>query len=292
LFWHFGHFLTESAARLWAYDQVKDRIRGVLFLPKRVSGGDYLLDWQKEFLVVAGVDQPVEVVTQPTEIEHLILPGQGFGLGEISTATLPFREFVRQRFAQSITPDGPERLYISRSAFGPNRGGVLGEDIIEQYMTAEGYEVFHPQTASIAEQIARYKATKNIVALDGSALHLVGYAARPGQNIAMIMRRNATTPITIILQLQGFRGAPPVTINAIEQDWVPAGAVSADRQSFCQLNFSELHTALRAANFITGTTPWAGPTQRFIRRRIARLSQRKGIELTPLKPSPRVLTVK
>ncbi|MGB0506854.1 MAG: glycosyltransferase family 61 protein [Pikeienuella sp.] len=292
LFWHFGHFLTESAARLWAIEQLRERIDGILFLPKRVTGGDYLLDWQKEFFTAAGVDKPIEIITEPTQVEKLLIPGQGFGLGEISSGTSAFQKFTCNRFAQGIAPDGPEKLYITRSAFGPNRGGVIGEDIIETYMADEGYEILHPQKASLANQIARYKAAKYIVALDGSALHLAGYVARPDQNIAMIMRRNATTPATIILQLQGFRGKPPLVINTIEQDWVPAGSTTADRQSFCQLDFQQLHRELLEAQFITDETPWVGPTSRFIRRRIARLSRRKGVELVPLKPSPRVLIQK
>lgn len=289
LYWHFGHFLTESAARLWAYDQVKAQIDGILFLPKRINGGDYLLEWQKDFLQSAGCDAGAEVITSLTSVDHLIVPGQGFGLGEISAGTPAFQDFAKNRFAQNISPDGPQKLYISRSAFGVNRGGVIGEDMLEQYLADEGYEVFHPQNASLADQIARYKAADKIIALDGSALHLAGYVVQPTQQVAMVMRRNANTPLTIALQFQGFRGRPPAIINAIEQDWVPKGAETADRQSFCQLDFARLETDLHAAGFVSGTANWSGPGPRVIRRRIARLSRRKGVDLTPLRPSPRLL---
>ncbi|MGB0926766.1 MAG: glycosyltransferase family 61 protein [Pikeienuella sp.] len=286
LYWHFGHFLTESITRLWAYDAVRQNLDGVIFTPKRYGAGAEILPWQAEFLEMAGIGLPTRVLTRATAVERLIIPAQGFGTGKMIGGTGAFRHFVQTRFAKDIPANGPERLYLSRSKFGPRKGGLLGEVGIESHLAAEGYEIFHPQNHTLQKQIAMLKAAKRIIGADGSAFHLAGLVARRDVRAAMVMRRNAITPMHLIGQFEALRGAKLHAINAIRQDWTPNGA-PPDRLSYAELDFAVLSRALRRLGLID-REGWAEPTPESVTRRIRQLSRRRGVSLMPVRPEPRI----
>lgn len=178
---HFGHFLVESTSRLWALDKLDQPVDGILFIPKRPRAGEQTRSFQLDFISMMAPDLPVRVTGDPMKVEELVVPGQGFGLGLITAGTESFRTAVHNRFGRDIAPDGPEKIYLSRSALGLGKGGMLGEEHLEELLKSEGYEIFHPQQHSLETQIARYKAAKKIVAADGSAVHLfaMGWPAGP-----------------------------------------------------------------------------------------------------------------
>lgn len=285
LYRHFGHFLTESAARLWAFGQTGEDVRGVIFTPKRFAAGDTLLKWQTDYLAMAGVAAAVHVATTPTKVERLLVAAQGFGTGDLSAGTDAYKAFFRDRFAADIAPDGPERLYLSRSRFGPRKGGVLGEDVIEAALAAEGYEIFHPQDHPLDVQIAHMKAARRIVGPDGSAFHLAGLVARPDVRAAAIMRRNTAATVHLQRQFKGLRGARLLAMNAIRRDWTPGGA-PPDRLSFAELDFAVLSRALRRGGLID-REGWKDPAPDAVAKRIRQLSRRRGVKLEPAAPPPR-----
>jgi hypothetical protein len=228
------------------------QLDGILFLHKRNAE---VTEFHRTFLRMLGCDLPIHVVQGATRVEKLHVPGQGFGLGRISMGTTRFRDFFRSDFARDIAPDGPERLYVSRSALGPKRGGVLGEHLLEEALVAEGYEVFHPQHHPLALQIARYRAARRIVALDGSALHLAAFACSPDQRIAMIRRRTSSMSNAIALHIKAFSGVAPDVIDTIHADWVLRDRARADRFSMGELDMPALQAALRQAGYIAAEGP-------------------------------------
>lgn len=276
LYWHFGHFLTESATRLWAQAA---GARGVIFTPKRHGAGMKLLDWQRDFLRLSESPGAGMMISRPMRVERLIVPGQGFGLGRMAKGTASFRAHIREHFAAAIAPEGGSRLYLSRSRFGPRKGGLLGEDALEAALAAEGYEILHPETAPLETQIARLKAAEMIVAPDGSALHLAGLAARPETRVAIVLRRRAVATASLPIQLSQVIGAKPVVVDAIAREWTDAGA--GDRLSYAELDFTALRERLGEAGFVTGADDWSGPDAQAVARRVRQLGRRRGRPLTP-----------
>ena len=251
---HFGHFLVESTPRLWALDAVEGPVDGLIFTVKRETIEDQgelkLQPFQRLFFDLLGIDVPIRILSQPTRVERLEVPGQGFGLGPIAAGTEAFRAFFATRFAREIAPQGAEKLYVSRSALGATRGGVLGEDRIEAVLADAGYEIFHPQKHSLESQIAHYKAARQVVALDGSALHMVAMVGRRDQQVAMIRRRVSDVSDSIVTHLTAFTGQAPLVIDVIEQDWVRSDRKRADRHSVGQLDLPALGRALVAGGFL------------------------------------------
>ena len=239
---HFGHFLAESTARLWALDHlaglVDGPLDGVLFMPKRPRNGEKITGYQADFFRLMGVDVPIRVATGPMRVEQLVVPGQGFGLGEISAGTDKVRAQYADRFARDVAPDGPERLYVSRSALGFAKGSILGETRMEERLAEEGYEIFHPQAHSMETQVARYRAARQVVATDGSALHLLAMARPAGQRLAIVARRQSSAVELLIRHVSSFTGADPLLVDALRRSWFPDGRKANKRHALGELDLA------------------------------------------------------
>lgn len=253
---HFGHFLAESTARLWALDAVDGPVDGLLFVPKRPRNEDRLKGFHKPFFDLMGVDVPIRVVTAPTEVEDLIVPGQGFGLGEISAGTQKVRAQYASRFAADVAPEGPEKLYVSRSALGLSRGSILGEPYLEDRLRQEGYEVFHPQEHPLEVQVARYRAARQVVATDGSALHLLAMAMPEDQRVAIVARRRSSAVDLLARHVDGFTGTTPLVITALHRSWFPEGRRKVKRLALGELSLPDVGRRLAEAGFVSDGSDW------------------------------------
>lgn len=252
---HFGHFLLESTPRLWALDELSDEIDSVLYIPFRRGGARKARDRYKPFLDIITGGKPLAIVGKPTRVDELIVPDQGFGHGERIVGSPRYRAFFRNQIEAAVAPDGPERLYISRSKLMDKHGSVFGETRIEELMQANGYTIFHPQLHSPAEQLAHYRAAREIVCLDGSALHMAAYVLRPGTRIGMILRRRANLLDGLVRQLQVFADAEVHSLDALRNSWVDQDINRIDYRSIGELDLPRLQSMLQEAGFVDGSTP-------------------------------------
>jgi len=254
LWMHFGHFLVESTSRLWALDRLEQKIDGILFIPKRARNGGEVAGYQRDFVDLLGCDKPVVSLDAPARVERLIVAGQGFGLGNLITGTAPFRESMARRFATDITPEGAEKLYISRSKLPAGRGNLIGEEALEAALIAQGYTIFHPEKHGLREQIAAYKAAKQIIAAEGSALHLLAMVAQPTQEVAIVVRRPSSATRGLEQHLQSFADITPATLCHLTRSWKPLGKAKS-RLWMGELDMPALQESLVRTGFIDSSGP-------------------------------------
>lgn len=254
---HFGHFLCESTGRLWALDHLKD-IDGVIWLPKARLGhsAKQVRHYNNFFEALGRPDLKLISPQVNTRIEELVIPEQGFGIGEMSAGRPEYRDFMRKNLGHDIPPKGPRRLYISRAQLNTKRGSVLLENRIEAMMRASGYRIMHPEGRKLGSQICRYKNVESIVALDGSALHLAAMVMRPDAKVAIINRGPSQNIDDYIRQFQAFAGITPTRIEAIKSYWFEAGRRVVKRETHALLDFPAVGAALVAAGFIKDATAW------------------------------------
>lgn len=262
---YFPHFITESVTRLWALEHLDaSGVDGVLFTPKNPATDAPLPGFQRAFLDLMGCDLPIHEARRPCVPDELLVPGQGFGLGKITRGTDRFIEAVALRLGQGIAADGPERLYISRSRLGVNRGALLGEERLEACLAEQGYEIFHPQAHPLDVQVARYKAARQIVAAEGSALHMLGFVAGPEQQVAMILRRRSGATRHISAHLESFSGRAPLWVETLRRTWMPDGQIRK-RLAVGEPDFAAVQAALIAEGFVAPGPVWEQPTEVEIR---------------------------
>lgn len=282
---HFGHFIAESTSRLWALDHMDEKPDSILFLPKRPGRTVSIKGYQKDFLDLLGIDIPVQVITEPTQVEHLVVPGQGFGLGDIARGTKRYRQYFARNFARNVAPVDTPDLYLSRSGLGGLEGSVVLEGDLERNLVAQGYEIYHPQNHSLADQIARYRGAKRIVGLDGSAFHMFAFVGQPDQKVAVILRRNSNVFNGLRNHIESFTGITPAVFDVVQADWIPSHKTRPGRYSFGQLDFKALGQDLYKAGFIATTDTWDIPKFRKSIKAMEAFSKAKGVDFKRVKKS-------
>ncbi len=253
LWMHFGHFLVESTARLWALDNLDEPIEGVLFAPKRPRNGSEVIEFQNEFMSLMGDGKtPLVCLDAPTRVERLIVPGQGFGLGSMIEGTQNYRDAIARNFAKDIKADGPDKIYISRSQLPAGRGNLIGEAELEAHLEADGYTIFHPEKHDLTSQIATYKAARHIIAAEGSALHLLAMVAQADQQVAIVVRRPSSATEQLEKHLMAFAGIKAVTLSQLTRSWKPTGPAKS-RLWMGELDMPALQKELTETGFITAS---------------------------------------
>lgn len=283
---HFGHFITESMTRIWALDEVRDKIDGIIFTPKNQMK-DNLRPFEvysdlKDNLGLSGI--PITCPAGPIRVEKLYVPKQGFGLGDLTGGSRKFRNYINTHAGVNIEPKGAEKIYISRSMLPPERGGILGEQKLEQYLIAEGYAIFHPQRETKLDQLAQYKAAEMIVSVDCSPLHLLGYVGNSRQRVAILRRRSMAFGELFSRQLSEFKGITSHLVDALVNDWLPENTNRPSRSSFGEVRLSEIYRMLREAGMITSETPWEDLTLEERNADLHRLEETHKLRFKPFQP--------
>jgi len=245
LFSHFGHLLTESASRLWATSGVDS----IVFFPdsKRPKARAIKL-LNKAF----GPLPPITIIHQPTTIETLIIPEQGFGLREMSAGSPEFRAFADARLrGRGI---GFAKLYVSRSRF-PKNGRHLLERKIEQYLQQEGYDVFHPQEHDLEKQVAKYQTASIVLSSDNSAMFLAGLAMPKGGKVGIISRRLVGAGDSLDRLFSVAAEAETHIFRHISRQWQRGKPL----WDLSLLDFKGLSSELQTAGFISNG--WENPTE-------------------------------
>ena len=214
---HFGHFLVETITRLWALNHQAKGCDGLIIVPKH--GIDFNAVMHRRlgaFLDLLSGGLPVHIATSPIKVETLHVPTQGFGHMSWLTATPEFRQYIRQRLTTQITPQGPEKLYISRTGLKDAVQAMHKEDMVETTMAKAGYTIFHPQEHSIADQCSHYMAAKQIVGPDGSAFHLAPFVLQKGTRVGLIQRRHRQDVFdALVAQVRVLCDSELVTLNPL-----------------------------------------------------------------------------
>ncbi|SPH17390.1 hypothetical protein DEA8626_00908 [Defluviimonas aquaemixtae] len=249
---HFGHFLVESTARLWALGWLEGEMDGIVYLPYRgpVGPANRAIGAYRFFFDQLGIELPIRAVDGATRVEELYVPELGFGWLERYAGSPAYRAFMRSRLGQGVEAEGSEKLYVSRARLPSQRGGVLGETVIEENLARAGYEIFHPEKHDLRTQLARYKAARQIVALDGSALHLAAYVMDESRRVGMILRRSNANAADYMLQFQTFCGFTPDVMNVIRREWASGESTRIDFRSVGELDFTRLFKELTRLGYV------------------------------------------
>ncbi|WP_294621826.1 glycosyltransferase family 61 protein [uncultured Roseovarius sp.] len=243
---HFGHFLVETITRLWALDHQATPCDGLVVIPKHgIDFGAVMRRRLGEFFDLLSGGLPVRIADTPLHVETLYVPTQGFGHMNWLTATPQFRQHIRQRLTSQITPEGPEKLYVARTALKDAAQAMDQEDRVVTLMTRAGYTIFHPQDHSLADQCSRYMAAKQIVGPDGSAFHLAPFVLQKGTRVGLIQRRHRQDVFdALVAQIHAFCEAELVTLNPLLP---PGQGRDPDKP---QVFFRQLKRGLRNSGFL------------------------------------------
>jgi predicted O-methyltransferase YrrM len=164
LFGHFGHFLLEGLSRAWHAPSLPDVPIAWSIDASRQEPA--YLDWQREILAVLGVNNAPLFISEPTVFDEVLVPEPGY--------RIQYSFHPQHRDFLAVVPYCPQAgkfTWLSRarlSALG-NRSARL----LDERLDAAGWDVIHPETITIAAQLAQLAASERVACEQGSALHML-----------------------------------------------------------------------------------------------------------------------
>ncbi|MEP2782821.1 MAG: glycosyltransferase family 61 protein [Pseudoruegeria sp.] len=280
---HFGHALCESLGRLWALDDPDLGIEKIYFHPKqRKTWVKNSLSSVRPMIETLGVKEGLFASNDPIRVERLVVAPQGFGVNELILGSPEFRSFIRGRLQSGDLETADRKIFVSRSKLYSKRGRILQENIIEQHLEAEGYEIFHPQEHSLAEQLDAYRNAKVLISTDNSALHLAAFVVPKEAAVAILIRRPSFIYKDFVGQLKQFANIDPVIIETGQAYWAKASNRVQLNEVYAQVDFPKMGAALKEAGFVS-QADWPEVDQKALQQQISTLSENLGYDLEPVK---------
>ncbi len=178
---HFGHFLLEATARLWALPEL-----GKLPWLFLTDGREKLKEYQLGFLEVLGLDRDnIVTVADSCLVEELVLPAPSFIYHH--HATHAYRDTFR-RARLKASPKRGRRIFLSRSQ--TTIALTVGERELEQVLADDGWEVVIPEQLTPSQQAHLFRDDNVVLGLQGSAMHL-GLFGPVGRKVVHLCRGQA-----------------------------------------------------------------------------------------------------
>ncbi len=183
---HFGHFLTESMARLWW--GIREGFKGKYLFQLR---DNYKISQTAlDVFDMLGISGQIEIITAPQCFEHLVIPEAAFAIDRKIHRDffIPFDKIRTEIFAAK-RPKAEQKVFLSRRNL--QKRCFVAQDTIESFFAVNGYTIISPEKYSFKQQIEMVIDANELAGIIGSAFHLLLFAGP--KNIQYIMR---DTPIT------------------------------------------------------------------------------------------------
>ncbi|GHE98855.1 hypothetical protein GCM10016455_19540 [Aliiroseovarius zhejiangensis] len=253
----FGHFLTETIARLWALDHISQPLDGVLFLPNYNDHENNAAEMFSNLSKVLDVDIKFKICDAFYRVDKLVIPPQGNGLGRLMLSCPEMRAFMKKHIRRDFEPTPHKKLYISRSGQFNKVGRIfLGEHTLETHLRDEGYTIFHPQDHSWEDQLRHYLSATHILGPDGSPFHLVNYTGRSDLSVGIIQRRPAHEANQMAQQGRLYGVSNAVVVSHLGRLWARSGDRRAAQAMVSEVQLAPLCEDLKSRGFISRKADW------------------------------------
>lgn len=157
----YGHFLTESLARLWF---ARQRPELPIVWDWSNLKNRHFLQYQSDIFAMLGITNTHIFLNKPTQFKTLHVPEPGFTLGgffhpdHANFLGVHEKEVISGKF-----------VYISRSKIKSR--GCCNECDIEKMLQNHGWTIFHPQELSVKKQLDALSTAEVCLMIAGSAQH-------------------------------------------------------------------------------------------------------------------------
>lgn len=178
-YYHFGHFITETLPMILYLrhhfpEQASKRLLFIASPEGRIHGD--LPPYMREILDIFNIDLGAFVVlNQPTQIEDMTVARGAFERKyRYSSNILP--ALTPPNIVSSPQPSGG-RIFMSRSALNMGSESRTGYGVeLDAIARSLGYDVVHPETLSLRDQLDMICTAKVLAGVNGSALHWALYS--------------------------------------------------------------------------------------------------------------------
>ncbi len=166
---HFGHVMTESVSKLWAWEEARATVPGLKGL-YRLPDGAASPTFEADLFEAYGISRDeIHWATSDVTLESYISPTVPWH----NSRPYHFHPDVRnvwQRLRTALVVPGkdtPERIFVSR---GNNERGCRNQAEVESWFADRGFAVVYPERLSLAEQATLFANARVVAGFAGSAL--------------------------------------------------------------------------------------------------------------------------
>lgn len=180
---HFGHFLLESLARLWAYPSLD--LGPLPFVHSRTVFHLHERELLEAALGPHGAS--LHALTEPTRLSSVLVPELGVILGEdYHPEMCAVYDTIRGSLTGPVGAPDDTPVYLSRTQLPADLRATRNEPELEERLATRGFRIVHPQELPIEEQIRTVAGARTVVGLEGTALHLTLFRSlRPARTISL-----------------------------------------------------------------------------------------------------------
>lgn len=189
LYNHFGHFITDSFARLWWVVKYNAYNKKIIFISDGIVNKKFL-----SFLTNLGIPlQNIIVVDKPTQFRAIHVPEQAYYpyTGFYSEFQLAYNKIVSTINNEVKSPY--KKIYLSRTAYP--KYDMFNEEYFENFYRQHGFQIIYPEQHSIEQQIAFVAGAEEIVTTIGTLSHLACFAKPESKLILLIRSRAHFNPV-------------------------------------------------------------------------------------------------
>lgn len=186
LFGHFGHFIWESLSRLYTILQCKNY--PIVF----ITPNDKIYNSQRLFFKSIGIRNEICIVKIPTLMRNLLYsePGSSVHPAYISEDQIDALQYFKFPLKEEIR----KKIWLSRSLL--KMGKITNEQNIESELRKFGYDIVHPQTLSLYDQVKMVSTADVVAGFDGSQFFSLLFA-KEIRGKFLIFNRRKRIPETI-----------------------------------------------------------------------------------------------
>jgi hypothetical protein len=163
-FSHYGHFAVESVGRLWPVLPGAE-LEGLPVVTPGLPWGKTIHEWINAF-GARRIEPPEDSVIR---FKHMYVPEPAWQVDAwVAPEIRDIHLQVRHNLRIKRTPQHGV-LWLSRSRM--NRERRAYDECLLEWVLADHVKMFHPETASLAEQIAAIESSNVVAGVVGSAFH-------------------------------------------------------------------------------------------------------------------------
>ncbi|MFZ8102544.1 glycosyltransferase family 61 protein, partial [Staphylococcus arlettae] len=168
---HYGHCLLATLSRMWKIRNSDCKIIWLKPDPKlRVTS------YQQDIFEILGINPVRHLFCRGgVKVDNLLVPSPGAILGRGMSPQLgealgvfPFSE-----------PQKGKNVWLSRSKLADRKSKVENESDLEEILIAAGWDVIHPETMRVPDQLMAMSNAEVVAGFDGSAFHTLLLADKP-----------------------------------------------------------------------------------------------------------------
>ena len=183
---HYGHFLSESTARLWPL-LPGGELEGtpvVFSTPARTS---FISEWEGAF----GLRVVKTCQSATMRFRNAYIPEPAWRMSAwIAPEMRDIHLHARSRMKVSRLPR-TQALWLSRTLLEPKRR--IRDEALCQWLLGDRIKVIHPETLSLARQVGEIEACSGLVGPIGSAFHTVLLARTVPECVYLAPSRTASS---------------------------------------------------------------------------------------------------